>query len=164
MAAPACFVFNRVFLDESFMKFRITPALFKEAETVLAQVLRFDRPADAVLSHYFRLHRQLGHADRGFVAETVFAFLRRRRSLEAVCSAQPDHRQRLLATLVLEQVGPEVWSNLFRTFEQFAGPRMSTRDRIVFQTLAKRVQVTGTVDDPHWRPENLPKELFLIFD
>ena len=103
MTAPACFVFNRVFLDESFMKFRITPALFKEAETVLAQVLRFDRPADAVLSHYFRLHRQLGHADRGFVAETVFAFLRRRRSLEAVCSAQPDHRQRLLATLVLER-------------------------------------------------------------
>ena len=103
MAAPACFVFNRVFLDESFMKFRITPALFKEAETVLAQVLRFDRPADAVLSHYFRLHRQLGHADRGFVAETVFAFLRRRRSLEAVCSSQPDHRQRLLATLVLER-------------------------------------------------------------
>lgn len=85
------------------MKFRITPALFKEAETVLAQVLRFDRPADAVLSHYFRLHRQLGHADRGFVAETVFAFLRRRRGLEAVCSAQPDHRQRLLATLVLER-------------------------------------------------------------
>ncbi len=85
------------------MKFRLTPALFKETETVLARVLRFDHPADAVLSHYFREHRQLGHADRGFVAETVFAFLRRKRSLEAACSAQPEHRQRMLATLALER-------------------------------------------------------------
>jgi hypothetical protein len=36
-------------------------------------LLRFDYPADAVVSRYFREHRQLGHADRAFVAETVFA-------------------------------------------------------------------------------------------
>ncbi|WP_415036221.1 RsmB/NOP family class I SAM-dependent RNA methyltransferase [Azonexus sp.] len=83
------------------MKYRLTPALFKQTESVLAQVLRFEHPADAVLSRYFRENRQLGHADRAFVAETVFAFLRRRRSLEAACSAQPDHRQRVLATLIL---------------------------------------------------------------
>ena len=26
------------------------------------------------------------------------------------------------------------------------------------------VKVMGTMDDPDWRPENLPKELFLKFD
>lgn len=87
------------------MKARFTPALFAHAEAVLTQLLRFDHPADAVASRYFREHRQLGHADRGFVAETVFAFLRRRRSLEMRCELQGagrvTDRQRLLATLAV---------------------------------------------------------------
>ncbi|HOI52613.1 MAG TPA: RsmB/NOP family class I SAM-dependent RNA methyltransferase [Azonexus sp.] len=82
-------------------KARFTPALFAHAEHLLGQLLRFDHPADAVVSHYFREHRQLGHADRAFVAETVFAFLRRRRSLDARCGERPDNRQRLLATLAV---------------------------------------------------------------
>ena len=52
------------------MKARFTPSLFAHAEAVLNQLLRFDYPADAVVSHYFRDHRELGHADRAFVAET----------------------------------------------------------------------------------------------
>ncbi len=83
------------------MKARFTPALFAHAEAVLAQVLNFAHPADAVVSHYFREHRQLGHADRGFVAETVFAVLRRKRSLEARCGGRATVRQLLLAALVL---------------------------------------------------------------
>ena len=63
------------------MKARFTPALFAHAEAVLGQLLSFDHPADAVVSRYFREHRELGHADRAFVAETVFAVLRRGRSL-----------------------------------------------------------------------------------
>jgi len=82
-------------------KARFTPALFAHAEHLLGQLLRFEHPADAVVSHYFREHRQLGHADRAFIAETVFAFLRRRRSLEARCGERPDNRQRLLATLAV---------------------------------------------------------------
>ncbi len=83
------------------MKARFTPALFAHAEAVLGQLLRFDHPADAVVSRYFREHRQLGHADRGFVAETVFAVLRRGRSIEARCAGQLSDRRRLLATLAL---------------------------------------------------------------
>lgn len=83
------------------MKARFTPALFAHAEAVLGLVLKFAHPADAVVSHYFREHRQLGHADRGFVAETVFAVLRRLRSLRARCGEQASPRQLLLATLVL---------------------------------------------------------------
>ena len=83
------------------MKARFTPALFAHAEAVLGQLLTFEHPADAVVSRYFREHRNLGHADRAFVAETVFAVLRRGRSLEARCAGQLSDRHRLLACLAV---------------------------------------------------------------
>ena len=85
------------------MKARFTPALFAHAEAVLGQLLRFDHPADAVVSRYFREHRQLGHADRAFVAETVFAVLRRGRSLEARCAGRLTDRHRLLVALAISR-------------------------------------------------------------
>lgn len=83
------------------MKARFTPALFAHAEAVLGALLRFDHPADAVVSRYFREHRELGHADRAFVAETVFAVLRRGRSLEARCAGKLSDRARLLVALAV---------------------------------------------------------------
>lgn len=83
------------------MNARFTPALFAHAEAVLGQLLRFEYPADAVVSRYFHEHRQLGHADRGFVAETVFAVLRRGRSLEARCAGKLSDRARLLVALAV---------------------------------------------------------------
>jgi 16S rRNA (cytosine967-C5)-methyltransferase len=83
------------------MKARFTPALFAHAEAVLGQLLRFDHPADAVVSRYFREHRELGHADRAFVAETVFAVLRRGRSLEARCGEALSDRKLLLVALAV---------------------------------------------------------------
>jgi 16S rRNA (cytosine967-C5)-methyltransferase len=83
------------------MKARFTPALFAHAEAVLGQLLRFDHPADAVVSRYFRDHRELGHADRAFVAETVFAVLRRGRSLEARCGEPITDRKLLLVALAV---------------------------------------------------------------
>ncbi|MDR1995839.1 RsmB/NOP family class I SAM-dependent RNA methyltransferase [Azonexus sp.] len=83
------------------MKARFTPALFAHAEAVLGQLLSFDHPADAVVSRYFRAHRELGHADRAFVAETVFAVLRRGRSLEARCAGRLSDRKRLLVALAV---------------------------------------------------------------
>jgi 16S rRNA (cytosine967-C5)-methyltransferase len=70
---------------------RITRAVLAHARAALSATLRFDAPADQVLSRYFRSHRNLGQHDRAFVAETVFAVLRRRRSLEAAAgSAEPQ--------------------------------------------------------------------------
>ncbi len=83
------------------MNARFTPALFAHAEAVLGQVLRFEYPADAVVSRYFRDHHQLGHADRAFVAETVFAVLRRGRSIEARCAGRLSDRNRLLVALAV---------------------------------------------------------------
>ena len=76
------------------MKARFTAALFAHAEAVLGQLLTFEHPADAIVSRYFREHRNLGHADRAFVAETVFAVLRRGRSLEARCGGDLSDRDR----------------------------------------------------------------------
>ena len=68
------------------------------AADALRDVLRFDHPADAVLSHYFRGHRGLGQNDRAFVAESVFGVLRRKRLLDHLAgNAAP--RRLLLAYL-----------------------------------------------------------------
>jgi 16S rRNA (cytosine967-C5)-methyltransferase len=70
---------------------RITRALVAHARAALGGMLRFDAPADQSLSRYFRSHRNLGQAERAFVAEAVFAVLRRKRSLEAAAgSEQPE--------------------------------------------------------------------------
>lgn len=78
---------------------RLSSALLQHAAAALGEVLRFDHPADAVLSRYFREHHQLGHADRGFVAESVFAVLRRRRTLEYLAGPGSSPRRLLLAGL-----------------------------------------------------------------
>ncbi|MCX7890967.1 MAG: RsmB/NOP family class I SAM-dependent RNA methyltransferase [Burkholderiales bacterium] len=63
------------------------------------EVLRFDRPADRVLSAFFRSHRELGQHDRAFIAETVYALLRRKRLLASVCGVE-DPRRMVLAALL----------------------------------------------------------------
>jgi hypothetical protein len=45
---------------------------------LVAQVLKFDHPADAVVSRYFREHRSLGPRERATLAETAYAVLRRK--------------------------------------------------------------------------------------
>lgn len=82
---------------------RFTPALFRHAEALLCELLRSAFPADLVVSNYFRQHRELGHGDRGFVAELVFAVLRRKRSLSARCADELTSRRLLLAALACLQ-------------------------------------------------------------
>lgn len=82
---------------------RFTPALFAHTEAALSELLRSTFPADLVISRYFRQHRELGHADRGFVAETVFTVLRRKRSLSARCGDDVTSRRLLLAALACVQ-------------------------------------------------------------
>ena len=79
---------------------RLTPALLAHAIALVTEVLRFSGPADEALSRYFRAHRALGQSERAFVAETVFAVLRRKRSLEAAGGAEP----RLLVAAALVRV------------------------------------------------------------
>ena len=55
----------------------INPAQFDAVVDALRRVLPCERPADAVLSAYFRDMRKLGAQDRHLIAETIFAVLRR---------------------------------------------------------------------------------------
>ena len=71
---------------------KITQGQFRAAADALAQILPMTQPADAVLSQYFRLNKQLGQQDRAFVADTVFALLRRRFGLEFHSGADSPRR------------------------------------------------------------------------
>lgn len=78
---------------------RFSPVLFNHTEALLSELLRSTFPADLVVSRYFRQHRELGHADRGFIAETVYCVLRRKRTLAARCLDDVSSRRLLLAAL-----------------------------------------------------------------
>jgi 16S rRNA (cytosine967-C5)-methyltransferase len=73
--------------------------LLDHTATALAAVLEFKHPADAVVSRYLRAHPILGQQDRAFVAETVFAVLRRLRLLETLTAGR-DPRRLVLAALI----------------------------------------------------------------
>jgi 16S rRNA (cytosine967-C5)-methyltransferase len=79
---------------------RITAGLIDAATTALNLLLRFEHPADAVLSKFFRDNRSLGSRERGFVAETAYCILRRRRMLEHLLGAEATPRRLVLAALV----------------------------------------------------------------
>ena len=56
--------------------------VFDAAAEALGLVLKFEHPADAMLSNYFKQHAALGQHDRAFVAEAVFGILRHKRTLD----------------------------------------------------------------------------------
>ena len=57
----------------------------------IERVGRFDTPADAVMSAFFREHAEMGARDRAFVSDGVFAYLRHKRSLEALAQTGRAH-------------------------------------------------------------------------
>ena len=78
---------------------RITPKLIDATTAALNLLLKFEHPADAVLSKFFRDNRLLGQNDRGFIAETAYAVLRRRRLLEHLLGDEATPRRLVLAAL-----------------------------------------------------------------
>ncbi len=92
-----------------------SPALLEATIHALDEAFVLAHPADAVLSRYFRDHPKLGQNDRAFIAETVFAALRRRRLLQHL-TGTTDARALMLAALVL------VRGHNLREMEQIASP------------------------------------------
>jgi len=78
---------------------QINPALLQGARNVVYELLEFEFPADAVLSHYFRNNREVGARDRAFIAETAYAVLRRLRTLERLCGDRVTPQRLVLASL-----------------------------------------------------------------
>ncbi|HEX4523424.1 MAG TPA: RsmB/NOP family class I SAM-dependent RNA methyltransferase [Casimicrobiaceae bacterium] len=65
----------------------------------LAAALPFKEPADSVLRGFFRHHRGLGQDDRAFIAEGVFAALRRLASLRAQAGSGSPRRLAIAVTV-----------------------------------------------------------------
>ncbi|MBS4096343.1 MAG: RsmB/NOP family class I SAM-dependent RNA methyltransferase [Sulfuricella sp.] len=78
---------------------QLTPTRLGHLVHALAEVLAFTYPADAVLSRYFRFNRDLGMADRAFIADNTYAILRRLRWLQLLAAPQLTPRRLALAAL-----------------------------------------------------------------
>ena len=74
-------------------------ALLESATELLQQVLRFDHPADAVVSRYFRDNRSLGPRERATLAETAYTVLRRKLFFDHLAPSGSGSRFRRLAIL-----------------------------------------------------------------
>ncbi|WP_323071713.1 RsmB/NOP family class I SAM-dependent RNA methyltransferase [Mycetohabitans endofungorum] len=77
--------------------------LIGQTEALLADVLKFAGPADAATSRFFRAHPKLGHAERGVIAEAVFAVLRRKMEYGHLAESGSGTPARRLALLGLMQ-------------------------------------------------------------
>lgn len=77
--------------------------LIGQTETLLAEVLKFAGPADATTSRFFRAHPKLGHAERGVIAEAVFAVLRRKMEFAHLAESGTGSPARRLTLLGLMQ-------------------------------------------------------------
>lgn len=74
-------------------------ALLDLCTELLRQVLAFDSPADAVVSAFFRKHRDLGSRERHTVAETVYNVVRRRLLFQHLAQSGSGPMERRLAVL-----------------------------------------------------------------
>lgn len=77
----------------------LSRARLNHAAKVFGEVLYFSGPADGVLSRYFRENRTLGHQDRGWVAETVYAVLRHLRLVRRWAGEGATPKELLVAWL-----------------------------------------------------------------
>jgi 16S rRNA (cytosine967-C5)-methyltransferase len=77
----------------------INKFLIGETKAAFESLAGLAHPADASLRHFFRERAKLGQRDREFVAETVYAWLRHKRSIEYIAGTQ-DANSLVIATLV----------------------------------------------------------------
>jgi 16S rRNA (cytosine967-C5)-methyltransferase len=74
-------------------------ALLQLATDLLHEVLRFEAPADGVVSDFFRKHRALGARERHTLAETTYDVLRRRALYQHLAQSGKGPMERRLAVL-----------------------------------------------------------------
>jgi 16S rRNA (cytosine967-C5)-methyltransferase len=80
----------------------VTSLVIDGVAEALATILRFDGPADALMSRFFRRHHTLGVRDRGLIAEAIFHALRRYATLGWMMQpAHPLRAPRLAALVTL---------------------------------------------------------------
>jgi 16S rRNA (cytosine967-C5)-methyltransferase len=127
----------------------VSRPLFIQATQALSAVLAFDFPADAVLSRHFRDNRELGHRDRGFIAEAVYGVLRRLRWLRRLAGDEATPRMLLLAWFARGEGWP------MRNFEGLVSA--TERDWVASIKAADPGELTlaERADLPDWLAERL---------
>jgi len=119
-------------------------ALLAQAVQALSAVLTFEHPADAVLSQHFRANRRLGHRDRAFIAETVYAVLRRLRWLRRLAGNDASPRMLLLAWLARG----EGWS--LRRFDDLASANEAATLAAIKGAQLDEGTLAERLDMPDW--------------
>lgn len=79
-------------------------SLINHCEALADEVLRFEFPADAVTTRYFRRHPKLGHRDRGVIAEATFSVLRHKLEFAQFAQSGSGPFSRRLALLGLAYI------------------------------------------------------------
>ncbi|MBI1965440.1 MAG: RsmB/NOP family class I SAM-dependent RNA methyltransferase, partial [Betaproteobacteria bacterium] len=123
---------------------RITRMQLEAATEALELVLKFDRPADAVLHDYFRAHRALGSHDRAFVADSVYGVLRYKRTLESLSASTGARRLLIIYLLKINSLSIRELSGVLSAAERSwaAGVKAASRDGA---PLAVRVELPGWI-------------------
>ena len=74
-------------------------ALLEACTELIGAVLKFDAPADNIVSFFLRRHRELGPRERHTLAETAYAVLRRRLLYQHLAQSGSGPIERRLAIL-----------------------------------------------------------------
>jgi 16S rRNA (cytosine967-C5)-methyltransferase len=74
-------------------------ALLEACSELVRLTLKFDHPADAIVSRFFRDHRSLGPRERATLAETVYAVLRKKLLFDHCAPSGSGPKERRLAIL-----------------------------------------------------------------
>ncbi len=73
--------------------------LLEATADLVGLVLKFDHPADQVVSRFFREHRELGPRERATLAETVYAVLRKKLLFDHLSPSGTGSKERRMAIL-----------------------------------------------------------------
>jgi 16S rRNA (cytosine967-C5)-methyltransferase len=126
----------------------INPTLLRHTMNVLEAALDAGGPADGKLSAYFRENRELGPLDRAFVADTVYAVLRRRRFLEHVAGG--DDPFGLVMACLLRFQGLSM-----RDLEGQLSKTQEERAKAIKAASADNLPLAVQADVPDWMWERL---------
>ncbi|MDM0105579.1 RsmB/NOP family class I SAM-dependent RNA methyltransferase [Variovorax sp. J22R24] len=74
-------------------------ALLEASADLVGLVLKFDHPADQVVSRFFRDHRELGPRERATLAETVYTVLRKKLLFDHLSPSGSGPKERRMAIL-----------------------------------------------------------------
>ena len=114
----------------------------------VAEIRGLAQPADALLHDFFRKRKAMGQHDRALVADGVFAYFRRRRSLEAL--AQSQHPRHLALAVLVRELGIGV-----RELEGIISNDDAARLRDFKSRLATKLPDAVAADLPDWLWEKL---------